>query len=398
MKFWSNYLVKYWQRRLNSKDVQTRLKAIEKLAKYPDDSTIDLLVKLYKYGTPEERGASIVVLSKQGKKNLAIEYLGETFDDLSIKELLPLLTYYTRDEKELVLQILKKNENIDAVINYLKNSLKTKSLYGNMYNYHYLRMLGWVPATDEEKINNLIYGDFFKKPGDIKPLITQFGNKAFEPLISLIKMEGFPGNSGEIGEVVIKALGEMGDERAIDPIKECMSKYKDYSHIRYKAIDALEKINGNKAIDVLLDNYAIRDLEYRVRTSLKKIGFIAFEYLYDLQWSEVLNKKEVVEKAVIELRKNKELGNKTLLIFLKEYHRSRNTGIFWILDAISQFGLTQELEIAIKEIISDKPVRQGEIGYYNPEIFGENKVGYTDGTWERIIIDAKSIFENKSNI
>jgi len=124
----------------------------------------------------------------------------------------------------------------------------------------------------EPAVNPLIYA-FVDKSGWVRSgaveVLGEIGEPAIDPLIETLKSKeygwGYRSNAA-------KALGEIGDLRAFDPLIDALQD--EYSGVRKEAATALGKIGDPRAVEPLIESLGDKDLGVResAAQALGKIG------------------------------------------------------------------------------------------------------------------------------
>lgn len=122
-----------------------------------------------------------------------------------------------------------------------------------------LDAIGYVPASEEEKIAYFIVRSFWKK-------LIEIGEPAVEPLIKSLKNTDVVVRRG-----AAETLGEMAIERAVEPLIDALKD--EHATVRYRAAKSLGQIRDKRAVGPL--NEALQDSDSSVRNwaewSLKEI-------------------------------------------------------------------------------------------------------------------------------
>ncbi len=140
-----------------------------------------------------------------------------------------------------------------------------------------------TPAIDpliravKEKRETEIWQDWFYF--EVTKTLEKMGEQAVGPLIGLLNDD-----TRKVIQIAAQALGGIGDVRAIEPLDQLLNDETKHWSTRTKAIDALEKINDGRALEILVG--ALKDQNLDIRTS-------SASSLSRLDW----NPKDEVEKA-----------------------------------------------------------------------------------------------------
>jgi HEAT repeat protein len=192
---------------------------------------------------------SLLADQEQGVRRWAAEALGYIGDPRAIQALLPLLAdqaAVVRAGAAEALGMIGDPRAIEALVPLLEDmgySVRQRTAYA-------LKQLGWQPSDDKERVNYLL-GMTMGKTGWDK--LVEVGPPAVEPLMRLLK-----GESG--AEEAAKALGMIGDPRAVEPLIELVEgKYEQYYEspgyhdlVRIFAVKALDQIGDGRAEEPLI--------------------------------------------------------------------------------------------------------------------------------------------------
>ena len=205
----------WWtHQKLRASNPQTRLAVVQQLAFEGDPKSVGLLIRVLKDNDADVRcaAAKALVAFKDRRaaapliemlkdtvplaRAAASESLGRLGDPLAIDRMVPLL----RDQDQIVRAVAARS----------------------------LHRLGWRPATEGQKIQQII------ALGNLQMLLT-IGSEAVEPLLELMRY-GPPNKQ----LAAVKTLGQIKDPRLTRSMLEALQK--DSPAVRIAALDNLERI------------------------------------------------------------------------------------------------------------------------------------------------------------
>ncbi len=255
---------------LNDRDNRVRKNAAEALDKLNwkcEDKEVLAKYHIIKgdFNACERIGSSAViplldVLKKEYDKNV-IEILGKIGDARAVAPLIQVLNKAGLENRLKAIEALS-NIGDDLAIEPLIEALKEKDKIVSKKATEALEDLNWK-CTDKE-----ILATYYIAKGQYNKCV-KIGSDAVPPLLKILKVE----NDKNVCKRVIKALSEIGDVRAVDPIKKILVG-KDHD-LRQIATDALGKIGDKRAVDPL-----IKTLKYGDKNDQKN----AAEALEKMEW------------------------------------------------------------------------------------------------------------------
>lgn len=117
--------------------------------------------------------------------------------------------------------------------------------------------------------------------------------------------------------------------------------------------------------------------------------------LYELcTRNDILNEKDWLDKIKKNLKREGKKGSISLAQMINILVNSRSTGVNFALSVALEAKPTNELITAIRQILSTRPTIEGYPGTFTPQIFGREKIGWTDQTHKFIIKNAKMYLED----
>jgi hypothetical protein len=131
------------------------------------------------------------------------------------------------------------------------------------------------------------------------------------------------------------------------------------------------------------------EISYSIKPKLiRKVG-VRIESAEKLQFCmrrDNLNPHEDFDQSVRELKAESRIGSLALAKLIRECLNSRCSEITWALAAAREAEPTQELLEALRSALSAKQMDSYDGGQssFTPELFGERKIGWTDGTFQRL--------------
>ncbi|MCK4307846.1 HEAT repeat domain-containing protein [candidate division WOR-3 bacterium] len=261
---------------LDNKDADIRCGAVEALGEIGGEETIEPLIQAMK----DRMKARQLVDTRGMSLDRYLEY-NRYINSEAKKALIKI-------GKPAVPQLIKvlKSEESDVVgdtvdiLGNIGDERAIKPLFQVLKNFAkepYIRKtvakaldrLGWKPENDKEKVYYLFALNKFKKLATVekKALIP-----AIEPLIQMLKDED---NIVRSGAAKALALGEVGDERAVEPLIQMLKDENKW--VRSGAAKALGKIGDERAVESLI-LAALKDEDANVRWwSAKALGKVGDE-------------------------------------------------------------------------------------------------------------------------
>ena len=189
---------------------------------------------------------------KTAFKETAVIALGKLGDPAAIEPLIKMLkTPYRNPGQKKIVEILGKYKD-DRVIKELINLLSDYFLSGDASAA--LKTLHWKPANQQES------AAYYAAAGQWSECV-KIGNAAVEPLIKALR---------SWNPDLVKALGEIGDQRAVEPLVHAISGYTKLignptiKEFFIAAIGVLVKLGDERSVDVLIDSLSNCDGEIRI--------------------------------------------------------------------------------------------------------------------------------------
>lgn len=223
----------------------------------------------------------------QELKETAAVALGKLGYPTAIEPLIRMLnTPYRNPWHKKVIEILGKFDD-DRVIKELMHHLSDYFLSGDAMAA--LKTLNWKPSNQQESAAYYAAANQWSE-------CVKIGNAAVEPLIMAIK---------SWNPDLVKALGEIGDQRAVEPLVNAISGYTkllgnpQIEKFFVAAIGALEKLDDERAVDVLIDSLNNCDGEIRI---LAAKALASFYHKSDIS-SEARNKIDAQRQIMATPRK-----------------------------------------------------------------------------------------------
>lgn len=118
---------------------------------------------------------------------------------------------------------------------------------------------------------------------------------------------------------------------------------------------------------------------------------------------ELCTRKDILgtDKMLAEVNSNLEIegeeGSSALAEMIIQLTECRNENLLLALSVAQSAKQTPELISSVQQILSTPSLKSSERGYYLPEIFGDGRIGWTDGTFQRIISIANEFLQNINN-
>ena len=172
-------------------------------------------------------------------------------------------------KREIDEKLEKELEGSPTMKNYyekedLKNILKDEPFFSGINIEPYIYLSGIKAPEkplvfDESALDELLSGDsvrMMSTASAVKKMTESEQQKYLDRIISLLKDE-----NDEVRGNAAQALGSIGDDKAIEPLKEALKDESKY--VRGSAADALGRIGDAKAIEPLIE--ALKDESERVR-------------------------------------------------------------------------------------------------------------------------------------
>jgi HEAT repeat protein len=153
-----------------------------------------------------------------------------------------------------------------------------------------LKAIGWEPINEEG-----IY--YFIALNDWKKLI-HMGTSAVEPLLEVLEDE----NSSTLHRECIKALGDIRDKRAVEPLLNVLQK-KEIS-LRQEAVKALGQIGDKKGVKPLISMLQKEDASWLRGQTIRALGLIKDKRAVD----------PLIETLQREIQKPRSKANTTIII------------------------------------------------------------------------------------
>jgi hypothetical protein len=110
--------------------------------------------------------------------------------------------------------------------------------------------------------------------------------------------------------------------------------------------------------------------------------------------SDNLSPESTLEEAVALFRTEGMAGSRALAALIREQEASRTRGIIWSLAAVRGAQPTEELGQCVRAVQKAEPTRHGERGRFEPEIMGNQTVGWSDGTHRLVLAEAERVLED----
>ena len=301
---------------------------IEKVAKSNDERVLSVFVKMLK----DENGHY---------RKLAANYIEKMTWSPVEKER---AFYYLEKEEWQSL----RNIGIDCVDAILFSFQHNKEDYENKALETLIKIGNPVVKPLIQKLEETLKESKYKKEVCEKIIIALGeieNNDAVGPLINLIHRRD------DIGIEAIRALGKIGDFRALEPLK---LKYKDKLNIKeaYQTACAIARIGGEKGFDALCEGLESDD-EIKQRASLENIGITKDERAIEYLAREVKNKDEILAKTVIE--QLGEIGKPALNILIENYKNKNLCDIvkYKIAEILGYIGDEKAASLLIESLYSE---------------------------------------------
>ena len=280
-----------------------------------------------------------------------------------------------------------------------------------------LRQLGWKPENDEYAVLfALIDG------GVTFDQMLRLGRRAVSPLAGALKLKdshyrsrvldalahilgslkkpySIPGNGGSSTKQQRKLLTNKAEIEAyeklvavvISPLSDALAD--DNPRVRRRAVEVLSVLDDARMAGLL--TAALSDGDETVRTAARRaIGKsvgpetdrLVTESKAIAAIVEASNRNDLLDDtllntAIEELRKEGVYATRSLAALIQEMLACRTDRIRVALWAASKAVVTPELIGALREVISAPALaEQPTMLRFHPEIIGDNRVGWTDGT------------------
>ena len=150
-------------------------------------------------------------------------------------------------------------EGVDTWTSGFLRDIEIKLERGNELSPNQLAKLGEIltPATEKQMEYLLTLGyegttilSILQAPTEIKRRVEALGEigdeRAVEPSIAILKNDG---ETCKVRMSAAKALGKIGDERAIEPLIEVLENDDDHESVRSSAAEALGEIGDERAVE-----------------------------------------------------------------------------------------------------------------------------------------------------
>lgn len=234
------------------KDANVRRNAVDALSEIGDRSTVERMIPMLNDGDINVRAAAAVGLGRLGDVS-AVDPLLVAFQARLVTRQGAEALGKLRDPRAIgtLCEALRENDiavsssaskalvEIGALaVPPLMELLGDKDKYVRKYSAQTLNELKWEPGKDAIGATYWIARGYFEK-------CVEIGAPSFEALIAFLGDK-----DDEMRKAAAEALGQLGDERAVEPLIEL---YKTSIHsVRLIAIKALGKIRDPWAIETLI--------------------------------------------------------------------------------------------------------------------------------------------------
>ncbi len=344
---------------INTNNKSAREAFAKLLLAIKDDRIEETMIGLLKDPEPQVRKTAIISLGRGGEKRVLPHILAMLKDkDIAYVKSQALLSLkYFIDEKEEVIphveSMLEESPQLRltafALLDYFKNEGSVESLIEALYDRDRLvagmamLSLSLYPVTEELLVIALkMYDDpsfitrrgvakiFLKSkdPRVVKPSIALLGDahadiavdaikalgeigdgKAVEPLIGVLLGDYDHGRGSKLDEklkiAAAKSLVKIGDERAIEPLIKALQNKREDFDVRMEAGSALGEFKGAEVIqafrDIMLDQNEVQDFRRLGAANLIEIGDpLALEALKEALDDETLSikTKKLIRTAI----------------------------------------------------------------------------------------------------
>jgi HEAT repeat protein len=158
---------------------------------------------------------------------------------------------------------------------------------------------------------------------------------------------------------VISLLQDIGATQAIRKLQALSdSRSEEVAQASLTALEVLSKKDATRSAISLLMDLCIRN--------------------------DILFPQEVLAEAKEKLNEGGDEGSDALAKLILELLDNRSPKITWALALAQDANPTTELLAAVHSVISAEPLEVGTQGRFTPEIIGFGRIGWTDGTHDRI--------------
>jgi HEAT repeat protein len=244
---------------LKDNDVRTRRGAAEALEKMGDTRAVEPLIAALKDEDPSVRIYAAKALGNKGDTRAvepliaalkdksarwaAAEALGKIGDTRAVEPLSSVFIAVLKDESTRLgafEEALKKIGNGATEPLILIQALKDKNEYVRISA---VEVLGEIRDTRAiEPLISILNDNDHRVSNKATEALIKIGNTAVEPLIASLKDESVRRNAA-------KALGRIGDTRAVEPL---IAVIKNEAYYTDTAVDALGKIGDGRAVEPLI--------------------------------------------------------------------------------------------------------------------------------------------------
>jgi HEAT repeat protein len=226
---------------LKSKDVQTRVRAVQRLGDLRNERAVGLLLQAFQDNETNVSGAAREAMGKIG--NAAVEPLVTALGDAAVSK--PAVEALVRIGSPAMQPLLAALRHSD------------RSVKGFMVRNAAAEALGGI--GDAQAVEPLVDAllAFLKgqaastitDPVEVVKALAKIGDvRAVEPLLAALQMDlDSPGGPGLVAESVMLALGKISDPRAVEPLTAALG----VSRMNRHAVEALESV-GDAAVEPLV--------------------------------------------------------------------------------------------------------------------------------------------------
>ena len=250
---------------IEDSDEEVRWKAAAALGKLNDESAVDALI------------AALKDKSWAVRRNATIA-LGDIGDEKGYEPLLSSINdkdWHVRKYAAIALGKIGDERAIDPLVKALNDEdsdVRWKSILA----------LGKIGTPAVKPLLNAFETDEWQVRGRVAEVLGNIGDeRAVEPLIFSLHNKKYKNQNKYVRGRIVEALGKIGDERAVDSLIRSLDD--QYIYVRIKAEEALENIKskGKGSWTVLFDN-----------------GEISFEYPHNWEIIETTDDKKVIKGSV----------------------------------------------------------------------------------------------------
>jgi len=250
---------------IEDSDEEVRWKAAAALGKLNDESAVDALI------------AALNDKSWAVRRNATIA-LGDIGDEKGYEPLLSSINdkdWHVRKYAAIALGKIGDERAIDPLVKALNDEdsdVRWKSILA----------LGKIGTPAVKPLLNAFETDEWQVRGRVAEVLGNIGDeRAVEPLIFSLHNKKYKNQNKYVRGRIVEALGKIGDERAVDSLIRSLDD--QYIYVRIKAEEALENIKskGKGSWTVLFDN-----------------GEISFEYPHNWEIIETTDDKKVIKGSV----------------------------------------------------------------------------------------------------